>query len=160
MKDKLLSVTLLLVFFSASILAQDAKPTIDSFSWLAGCWTNADKGAVTTLEQWQKPAGGMMFGIGRTIKEGKIVSYELTRIYQEADGTIFFSAKLPKQDEVAFKLIKSAGGEFVFENAAHDFPQRVIYRQEKNGDLAGRIEGKNNGKDMGFDFPFKRVGCE
>ena len=160
MKLKFLSVTLLLVFFSAGVSAQDSKPTLEIFNWLAGCWVNADKSAEQVTEHWLRPAGGMMLGMGRTIKEGKVTTYEFTRIYQEPNGDIFFSAKLPKQDEVAFKLIKSTNGAFVFENAAHDFPQRVIYRQEKNGDLAGRIEGKNNGKEMGFDFPMKRTGCE
>jgi Domain of unknown function (DUF6265) len=158
MRFKILAV-IFLACFCSSALAQDAKPTADNLGWLAGCWVNADTGPEVT-EHWLKPAGGMMMGMGRTVKDGRVTTYEFTRMYQEANGEIFFAAKLPKQEEVAFKLIKWADNTFVFENAAHDFPQRVIYRQDKNGQLAGRIEGKNNGKVMGFDFPMKRAACE
>lgn len=160
MKLKLFSVTLLFVLFSVQAFAQDSKPTIESFNWLAGCWGSAEKGAEQSTEHWLRPAGGMMMGMGRTTKDGKVVSYEFTRIYQEPNGDIFFSAKLPKQNEVAFKLLKWADGTFVFENPAHEFPQRVIYRRQKNGDLAARIEGKMNGNEMSMDFPMKRTGCE
>lgn len=160
MKLKFILSALLLSIFTGQVFAQAAKPTIESFSWLSGCWTNAEKSAETTLEQWLKPAGGMMFGIGRTISDGKVVSYEFTRLHQDADGNFFFTAKLPAQDEVSFKLIKSSGGEFVFENPAHDFPQRVIYRQGKDGTMAGRIEGKKKDKEIGFDFPMKRAACD
>lgn len=159
-KLNLSSVIFLLLTLAVPAFAQDARPTIESFNWLAGCWANADNSSEQVTEHWLRPAGGMMLGMGRTIKGGKVTTYEFTRIYQEPNGDIFFSAKLPKQEETAFKLIKSAGDEFVFENAAHDFPQRVIYRRDKNGNLAGRIEGKKNGKEMGFDFPMKRTGCE
>jgi hypothetical protein len=161
MKIKL-SLFLLLIFASFAY-AQDAKPTIENFNWLAGCWMNADKGAGNVpdvTEHWLRPAGGLMMGMGRTVKDGKVLTHEFMRIFQEADGSIFFAAKLPKQDEVAFKLIKWADNTFVFENAAHDFPQRVIYRQGKDGQLNGRIEGKKDDKEMGFDFPMKRTGCE
>ncbi len=121
MKIKFILVAFLLAGIAGQAFAQDAKPrdakpqdaklTIESFSWLSGCWTNTGKSAETTLEQWLKPAGGMMFGVGRTIKDGKVVNYEFTRIHQDAEGNFFFTAKLPKQDEVSFKLIKSSGGD-------------------------------------------------
>jgi hypothetical protein len=45
----------------------------------------------------------------------------------------------------------------VFENEAHDFPQRVIYRRE--GDrLLARIEGKIGGKERSADWIFNRAG--
>ena len=49
--------------------------------------------------------------------------------------------------------------EVVFENATHDFPQRVIYRKVQGG-LFARIEGVDKGKDKHEEFPYKRVSCE
>jgi hypothetical protein len=157
MRSLILSISFLLVC-GLTAFAQDGKPSIEALGWLAGCWVNADKGPDVT-EHWLKPAGGMMMGMGRTVKDGKVTTYEFTRIYQEANGDIFFAAKLPKQEEVAFKLRWAWDGVFKFENLEHDFPQRVIYTQGKDGQLTGRIEGKKDGKEIGFDFPMKRTGC-
>jgi hypothetical protein len=50
---------------------------------------------------------------------------------------------------VEFALKSSEGGRFVFENLAHDFPNRVIY--ERRGDaLHGRIEGGDTSMDWNY----------
>jgi hypothetical protein len=161
-----MSKKIIIVFFtiflcgSAALAQGTAKAAVKDLAWLSGCWQNSDKSADVTLEQWLSPAGGVMFGIGRTIKNDKLAEYEYTRIWQDDKGDLYFAAKLPKQDEAAFKLISAAGGEFIFENPEHDFPQRVIYKNTGKDTMAGRIEGKNNGKEMAFDYPMKRAQCK
>jgi hypothetical protein len=44
----------------------------------------------------------------------------------------------------------------VFENATHDFPQRVIYWKEGEV-LAARIEGTLRGKERSEEWRFKRA---
>ena len=110
-------------------------------------------------EQWMKPAGGLMLGIGRTVKKEKAVDFEFMRIEQKGDDIFFIAKPKDNKDETPFKLIKSSSNEAVFENPDHDFPQCVIYkRQGKN--LTGRIEGNNNGKFRGIDFPMTRAKCD
>ena len=46
-----------------------------------------------------------------------------------------------------------------FENPAHDFPQRVIYRRRGSDSLIARIEGTRNGRVRGVDFPYARAAC-
>lgn len=46
-----------------------------------------------------------------------------------------------------------------FENLAHDFPQRVIYRRAGADSLIARVEGTRAGQPRGFDFPYRRVAC-
>jgi hypothetical protein len=106
-----------------------------------------------------KPAGGLMLGIGRTVKKDKAVDFEFMRVEQRGDD-VFFTAK-PKEnkEETPFKLIKSAAYEAIFENPDHDFPQRVIYKR-RGSKLTGRIEGNNDGKFLGIDFPMTRAKCE
>jgi hypothetical protein len=56
-------------------------------------------------------------------------------------------------------VIKGTGGdEVVFENPAHDFPQRIRYRAS-GAALQARIEGTMNGKTRGIDFPYTRTNC-
>jgi hypothetical protein len=48
----------------------------------------------------------------------------------------------------------------VFENPAHDFPQRIIYRRLSPDSLVARIEGPGpNNTTRGIDFPMRRVNC-
>lgn len=149
------------LFSSASLTAaQDVKRSLGELTWLSGCWEmNAkDKNLVIT-EMWMKPAGGMMIGAGRTVRDGKAVDHEFLRIVQEGDSVFYVAKPTANTEETKFKLIKASANEIVFENPAHDFPQRVIYKL--SGDrLDARVEGTMNGKLRGMDFPYTRAKCE
>ena len=119
---------------------------------------NESRGLQIT-EIWMKPVGAMMIGAGRTVRNGKAVDYEFLRIVEEADGVFYISKPTANKDETKFKLIRASAGELLFENPAHDFPQRIIYKTNGNG-LNARIEGATNGKTRGIDFPYARVSCE
>ena len=140
-------------------LAQDARASIQSLTWLSGCWElNIPEKKTSSTEQWMKPAGGMMIGAGRTVKDGKVLDYEFLRTVEEADGVFYIAKPTENKDETKFKLVKSSAWEVVFENLAHDFPQRVMYKL--TGDkLNARIEGTKDGKTRGVDFPYTRSGC-
>ena len=47
----------------------------------------------------------------------------------------------------------------VFENLAHDFPQRIIYRRRGADSLVARIEGTRGGQMRGRDFPYRKAAC-
>jgi hypothetical protein len=127
---------------------------------MAGCWEQKD-GARGRFgwEQWMRPAGRTMIGMSRTVRNGKTTGFEYMRIVEDDSGVSFISKPAENSEETAFKLVRYAAAEAVFENPAHDFPQRIIYRLEK-GNLFARIEGTNNGKPMGIDFPMIRAKCD
>ncbi|NRF67034.1 hypothetical protein HLB44_08580 [Aquincola sp. S2] len=132
---------------------------IEQLAWLAGCWS-AEGGEPGSGEQWMAPAGGTMFGIGRTIQRGRTVEYEFVQIKSGADGQLVYVATPSGQRETTFTLKSQSTHEVVFENSAHDFPQRVIYRLLPDGRLAARIEGLRQGVLRGIDFPMRRAACE
>jgi hypothetical protein len=139
---------------------QTLSSKIEDISWLAGCWERFDPSKDLHIsEQWMKPAGGTMFGTGRTVKNGKTVDFEFTRIEQRPEGLFYVARSAANKEDTDFKLIRSGKSEVVFENLAHDFPQRVMYRREGEN-LFARIEGNRNGKAVGVDFPMKRQSCE
>jgi hypothetical protein len=140
--------------------SQSSKPSLTDLAWLSGCWemTVMEKD-LRINEQWMKPAGGMMIGSGRTVKAGKTVDYEFVRIVDETDAIYYIAKPTANKEETRFKLIKSSASEVIFENPTHDFPQRVIYRLDGQK-LNARIEGINNGKTSGVDFPYTRAKCE
>ncbi len=139
--------------------AQEQKGSINDFAWLAGCWERSGKGR-EVVEQWMKPAGDLMLGMSRTVAEGKTREFEFLQIRQKEDGGIFYVAMPSGQNETWFKLVKYGAHEAVFENPEHDFPQRIIYRLEKDGILAARIEGTVQSQLKGVDFPYRRAKCD
>lgn len=140
---------------------EQIKPSTDGLGWMAGCWEmNARNGAMVISEQWMKPAGGTLIGMSRTVSGGKTVAWEFIRIVTDADGISYVAKPNTNKEETVFKIAKSSAGELVFENLAHDFPQRISYRNSGADALSARIEGTKNGKLSGMDIPMKRVKCE
>lgn len=146
------------LLFGGIALAQEKKTMIADLAWLAGCW-DGSSGNREYLEQWMKPSGQTMLGMSRAVVNGKTVEYEFVQI-REQEGDLFYIAKPSGQEGASFKLIKYSNQEAVFENPQHDFPQRIIYRLEKDGSLAAAIEGMSKGKLKHIDFPMKRVKCD
>jgi hypothetical protein len=143
---------------AASAPGEETKgSTIDKLAWLAGCWERTS-GERRIDEQWMKPGGGTMFGMGRTVVGGKTSEFEQMQIREEA-GHLVYTAKPSGQEEASFRSIELTDSSVLFENQAHDFPQRVIYRRLEDGTLLARIEGEQNGKARGVDFPMQRVAC-
>ena len=145
-----------------SLFAQDKRePFVEGMGWLAGCWElKAANGKSVTTEQWMKPSAGTMIGMSRTVSGGRMVAWEFMRIVTESDGISYIAKPHTNKEETSFRLAKAMPSEVIFENAAHDFPQRIIYRSSGTDSLTARIEGTKNGKVSGVDFPMKRVKCE
>ena len=132
------------------------SPTTADLGFLAGCWKLERDGRVVE-EHWLAPAGGTLLGVSRTVAGGKTVEYEFLQI-RDLPGGPTYIAKPSGQAEASFKLASKTAEEVVFENAAHDFPQRIRYR--RGGDmLHARVEGTMNGKARGIDYAYARVAC-
>jgi hypothetical protein len=107
-------------------------------------------------EQWLSPLGGMM-GAGRTVKNGAVLEYEFTIIRSGAtyearpsgQGTAIFTSSAPP-----------AGNQVVFENPAHDFPQRVGYRRVGGDSVVAWIEGNTGSGLKKIEFPYARAACQ
>ena len=125
--------------------------------WMAGCWERRT-GTRLVEEHWLAPRGGMMLGMGRTTRGDSVVEYEHTRIYAKGD-TLVFAASPSGQAPAEFRAVSPSPDEVRFENLAHDFPQRVIYRRHGADSLFARVEGSRGGQTRGFDFPYGRVAC-
>jgi hypothetical protein len=141
---------------SALGLPATAAPADDvaGLAWMAGSWTQ-ETGGVTTRETWLAPLDGVMAGAGQTNAPGKKPFVSYYRISAEPAGATF-TATLPGQPPTPFVLIPGKDGEVVFENKAHDFPQRVIFRR-CGAELCGRIEGMIQGKLESEAWRYTRV---
>ncbi len=123
-------------------------------AWLAGCWSQSRPNGLVE-EHWMAPSGGSMLGMSRTVANGKTVEYEFLRI-AGVNGRLAYIARPSGQAEATFPLKSLEAGVVVFEDLAHDFPQRIIYRRQDDGSMTARIEGTMNGQARGRDFPYRR----
>jgi hypothetical protein len=151
------------IVLSVSILfaaqpAANGQLTVERVGWLQGCWRST-RGDATIEEQWMAPRGGSMLGMGRTVRGGKTVEYELVLI-AERDGRLAYEAHPSGQPPATFLSTTVSEASIVFENPQHDFPQQVGYRREGAAGLEAWIEGLANGKSRRVDFSYQRARCD
>ena len=144
---------MLAILVAAAVLA-DATAEVAKLDWLAGSWVY-EKDGVTVRETWLAPKDGVMGGVGQTNRPGRKPFIEHVKISAEPAGATF-TATLPGQAPTPFVLLPGKDGEAVFENKAHDFPQRVIYRR-CDPDLCAAVEGEVKGKLQREEWRYRRV---
>ena len=139
---------------AAVALMADAASDVAGLSWMAGTWTQ-EKDGVVVRETWLAPRDGVMGGVGQTNRPGRKPFVEYVKISAEPAGATF-TAMLPGQPPTAFVLLPGADGEAVFENKAHDYPQRVFYRR-CGEDLCAGVEGFVKGELKREEWRYQRV---
>lgn len=135
--------------------------TADQLSWMGGYWLACADGRETS-ETWSDPRGGMLLGMALTYENGALegakVSFEQSRIASGSAGSagVAYFAGVEGAPPVVFPAVQAAGTRVVFENAEHDFPQRVIY--ERDGDvLNARIEGHMGDRNQHMSWSYRKA---
>lgn len=125
-------------------------------AWLEGRWCGEDAGQRID-ESWLPQAGGMLLGMSRTLRDGKVVSFEFMRIVVDGDAASFHVQPNGAPPTV-FAMEARGEGWIRFANQAHDFPNRVEYR--RNGDrLSAWIAGPGaDGTEMRVPFEYRACG--
>jgi hypothetical protein len=132
-----------------------ARSPLASLAWLSGSWT-VTQGTTTTEEHWTSPEGGMMLGMNRATRGGRAVMFEFLRIVARGDS-VFYVALPRGRGETEFPMKERSAKRVVFENPAHDFPQRIVYWQEKPGELRARTEGLVRGERVSEEWTWRRA---
>jgi len=150
----------LLALLAACAAPADApapRPVADEISWLAGHWVmSTTDGQVE--EQWLPPAGGTLYGVGRTVSEGETRFFEFLAIEpREGPGgpTLAYVARPAGRSPTEFLLVELAPGRVVFGNSGHDFPKRIIYERRGEGRLHARVDDGTDAGE-GEDFEYRR----
>jgi hypothetical protein len=102
--------------------------TLADIAQLSGNWTGTGLGGVSE-EIWSKPAGGVMMGMYRLIREGKPVFYEMLWIVED-NGSLNMRLKHfhpnlvgweEKDKTVDFRFVKKDGNRIYFSGLTFDF---------------------------------------
>ncbi len=124
---------------------------VASLEWMAGSWVQ-ERGNEKVLESWVGPSNGTMAAVNLSSWETGKTSYEFLRII-DTQETMSYIASPSGQAPVEFQFKEAGNQRVVFENLAHDFPQRIIYWRDGEK-LAARIEGKLQGKERSDEWRF------
>jgi hypothetical protein len=135
----------------------EGVPTVAQVGWIAGCWEQS-AGARLIEEQWMRPRAGLMLGVSRTVVADSLREYEQVALLQRG-GHLVYAATPARQAPAEFTSTAVSDSAVTFENPAHDFPQRIIYRRRGADSLIARVEGMRGGQLRGRDFAYRRVPC-
>ena len=149
---------LIVVMAAAAVAGPAPEPAgIGRLAWLSGCWETTSPQR-TVEEHWMAPRAKSMVGMGRTVRDGRLVEYELVVIREEGEG-LAYEAHPSDQPSAVFRSRTLGETSVVFENPEHDFPQRVGYERSGPDALLAWIEGTRNGQVRRIEFPYKRAAC-
>lgn len=126
--------------------------------WLIGNWENKTPRGII-YESWVLQKEQLLTAKSYAVKNGDTMVFEEVQLLQE-QGDIFYIPVVQGQNNeepVRFKLSSMTAKELVFENPAHDFPQKISYRRIENDSLLAEISGNKGGKFRSQRFPMKRL---
>jgi hypothetical protein len=135
--------------------AQQADLT--DLRWLSGCWTAPTRGGVVE-EQWTAPAGGLMLGVNRSLRDGQVGGHEFLRIRAEEDGLVYHA--IPSgQAPTDFGSVQRSEDGFAVANPDHDFPQRIVYERVGEDGFVARVYATVASEEPAFELAFTRSPC-
>lgn len=142
------------LMMTAAFQTADLRPDL---GWMSGYWLSCETGREVS-ETWSDPRHGLMTGMNVTVRNGR-AGFELSRIApaeESADAPFAYFAQPEGQPVTVFPVIEAAPDRVVFQQAAHDFPQRIVY--ERAGDvLDARIEGEIDGEERVVRWRFRKA---
>ena len=128
---------------------------IDSLSWLVGCWQLRNENTVID-ELWMPAEGDSMLGMSRTVRDGKLVGYELILLI-ETDVGLVYRAHPSGQAMANFHATQTNRRGVVFENPDHDFPKRIAYWSKDRDRLTARVDDGSD--EQHFELEYERSDC-
>jgi hypothetical protein len=143
-------------------LAVNQRPAVRSrvsdLGFMAGCWRGLTRSGTTIEEFYTAPSSNMIIGTTRYVREGRVVDFEFTRIDQTDSGAVI--TPHPKgARSVSFAPKVAELNRAVWENPAHDFPQRILYTRIGADTLVARIEGRTPSGDRALEWRMTRADC-
>jgi hypothetical protein len=131
------------------------RTDVKSLAWMVGCWQTTSGGTVVD-EHWLPPRGDSMLGMSRTVRDGRLVGYELILLIETEIGLVY-RAHPSGQAMANFNATESSRRGVVFENPDHDFPKRIAYWSKDPDTLTARVDDGSD--DRSFELEYRRSDC-
>ncbi len=147
--------TAVTIFIADNAKAQSKNP----LEWMVGVWKIQSPSGIM-LEEWKITDDSTLTGRSIFVRNNADTVVQENIKLSKRNGEWYYIPTVANQNDaqpVPFKIIFSKGMEFIAENPAHDFPQRIAYRRVQS-QLFASIEGRKNGKFNKQNFDYLRSG--
>lgn len=132
------------------------RDSIKRLDWLLGTWKSTQAGG-ESYEYWKQAGEDRFLGGGFALAGKDTTFLEKLSMIATDSGLFYIADVAHNATPVYFKMISQDTMVTIFENPAHDFPTRIIYRKLTADSLHARIEGLRKGKLTGVDSIFGRA---
>lgn len=143
------------ITFLAAFTLTDKSKIFKKLHSLAGTWKMVTKRGTIICEEWKKVDNHYLQNRGYMIRGSDTIVTERVSLTNTKEG-IFYTSTVEDQNNrqpIAFTLTKADDSMFFFENPAHDFPKRIVYRFVTADSLHAFIDdGTETGKKQNFYY--------
>ncbi len=164
-----ITAALAVTFLSAAVAAQvsqvpvtpaePAKGSVNQLNWLAGCWQGKSARDGSSInEAWFSPRGGSVMGVGLTYLDGKTVTSEAMRMYDEG-GSIKLWLRPAGRPEVTMTLDTIANSVVAFSVKEGEVTTKLRYEKKNETDLVATLRFEQGESRRGADFGFSKIDC-
>jgi hypothetical protein len=152
----------ILAFIAMCMPSKTSAQTLDldkawlDLQFIIGTW-KIEAGA--EMEKWEFVGEKELRGKGFVVNGRDTILKEVIQLVYNDSG-IHYIVKVKGQnnnESTTFSLVNTQKATFVFENKAHDFPQRINYRKISDTLIMAWIEGEKNGEKKKMEFPMKKT---
>ncbi len=139
-----------MVFMTACF--KNEKVELADLDWFLGNWEVDNN---QQFETWERVDDQLYRGKSYKLRNNDTILLEKIDLIKNEKG-IFYIPKVLGQNEgkpIEFRMVIKEGSHVVFENKAHDFPQRIEYHLEREGVIQAWIKGieeKKRFRKIGF----------
>ena len=141
-----------------------SSATVDHLAWMAGSWSGYVEDDPID-EHWSTPAGGVMMGMFRWLKHGRLYLYELLTIEPDASSLVLrlkhFDRGLNGWEEkgaaVAYPLVSIGEREAVFERGGTFRSTRFVYKRTSEHELLVVTEDRKGEEITRYEFRYARL---
>ncbi|PBJ12192.1 DUF6265 family protein [Flavobacterium sp. ACN6] len=147
MSQKITLIALIIAFVSCQKKETVEKDKIKIADWLIGNWENTSTEGILA-ENWQKLNDSTFSASSYFIKGKDTLHFENIVLAQKGETLTYFATVKGQNEDKAIDFPSTAESDkqLVFENAKHDYPQKITYTKGANNTLTAEISGKLNGK--------------
>ncbi len=132
-----------------------AKKTISMpFEKLSGTWIMTKKDGTIVGETWLKKDNNSMTGKSFMIQNGDTTILETVELIKEGKYIFYIPVAYGQNDDkpVRFKLTSINASGYIFENAEHDFPKRIVYSFTSSNTLHAYIDDGTDKKRQHYYY--------
>lgn len=158
MKSILLLIICLSIF-NSELNAQTTTSVFFQLKSIEGSWVIKSDSSML-IETWAFVNDSLLEGFSQLTDLNNAVLFSEKLEIRITEKSIVYIAAISGQNdnkEVPFELKSSNNSVFIFENLAHDFPQRIIYDLSVKDKISAHIEGDVKGQIKRTDFNFVRA---